>query len=97
MVSSSVKVALVPEPVFLYYSGVSMRLADCSTQMFARILVHSPQNKELHLTAFENVLLTVILGDFDSLTEADVAEVLLLLEDITVTYNSTSMVITKLL
>ena len=59
-------------------------------------MVHSSDNKELHLTAFEAALRNVIVGELHSLTESEVGEVLLLLENLTITYNGTSMLITKI-
>ena len=76
--------------------GGSMCLADCSKQICVRIVVLPENQKELRLTAFENTLQNVIAGELHSLTQSEIAKVLLLLEDITITYNSTSMIVTKI-
>ena len=76
--------------------GGSMRLNDCSKQICVRIVVRPKNQKELGLTAFENTLKNVIAGELHSLTESEIAEVLLLLDRITITYNSTSMIVTKI-
>ena len=76
--------------------GGIMRLADCPKQICAKIVVRSSDNKELHLTAFEPALRSAIIGELHSLTESEVGEMLLLLENITITYNATSMLIAKL-
>ena len=76
--------------------GGSMCLADCSKKICVRIVVLPENQKELRLTAFENTLQNVIAGELHSLTQSEIAEVLLLLEDITITYNSTSMIVIKI-
>ena len=47
--------------------------------------MHSSDNKELHLTVFELALRNVIVGELHSLTESEVGEVLLLLENLSLT------------
>ena len=76
--------------------GGIMRLADCAKQLCAKIVVHSSDKEELHQTVFEHVLRNVIVGDLHSLTESEVGEALLLLENITISYSARSMVVTQL-
>lgn len=75
----------------------AMRIADCKRQLCAKLVVLSPEKEnQIDLTVFENVLENVFVGDLQSLTEDEVMEVLLLLENLTITYNTKTMVITHL-
>ena len=64
-----------------------MRTANCSKKLCARIVVH--------LTAFEDVLKEVF-PDLATMSEASLAELILEMESVTITYDTTNRTIKKL-
>ena len=71
-----------------------MRTAECSRKKCVRIVLES-QDVLLHLTAFEDVLKEVC-EDLTEMTEGSFAEHLLELENISITYDSSTRTIKKL-
>lgn len=75
--------------------GYTMRVSNCVNQLCAKIVVHnnSTENDVLHLTAFQDILEAVVQGTISSLSHTEVAEQLLLLDNLSITYNRESLVI----
>ena len=73
--------------------GYTMRIANCSKRLSVKVVVES-EGELIHLTAFQNTLEKVVKCDVGG--EAEIAEMLLLLDEVTVTYNSKSLVIEEL-
>ena len=71
-----------------------MRTANCSKKLCARIVVQSDDTL-LHLTAFEDVLKEVF-PDLATMSEASLAELILEMESVTITYDTTNRTIKKL-
>ena len=73
-----------------------MRSANCKIQKCAKVVVKLEDDEPpVHLTAFENALKTALKCDVAYLSEEEIAEKLLLLDELTVVYNPRSLVITE--
>ena len=55
-------------------------------------LVFHVNGQQIYFTAFQDVLSNVIKGDFANFSEVEIAEKLLLLENLTVVYKANSRV-----
>ena len=76
--------------------GYTMRAANCEIQMCAKLVIKPKDDEQpVHLTAFENALKTALKCDVACLSEEEIAERLLLLDELTVSYNPRSMIITE--
>ena len=67
----------------------TMRISNCSQYVCAKLVLHV-NGQQIYLTAFQDVLSNVIKGDFARFSEIEIAEMLLLLENLTVVYNANS-------
>lgn len=72
-----------------------MRISNCSQYVCAKLVLHV-NGQQIYLTAFQDVLSNVIKGDFARFSEVEIAEMLLLLENLTVVYNANSRVVKEL-
>ena len=77
------------------WCGHTMRISNCSQYVCAKLVLYV-NDRQIHLTAFQDVLSNVIKGDFAKFSEAEIAEMLLLLNNITVAYNANSRVVKEL-
>lgn len=77
------------------WCGHTMRISNCSQYVCAKLVLYL-NDRQIHLTAFQDVLSNVIKGDFAKFSEAEIAEMLLLLNNITVAYNANSRVVKEL-
>ena len=77
------------------WCGHTMRISNCSQYVCAKLVLYL-NDRQIHLTAFQDVLSNVIKGDFAKFSEAEIAEMLLLLNNITVAYNANSRVLKEL-
>ncbi len=75
--------------------GSRMRLADCKKQLCADIVVSPSGGNPVILTVFQNVLETLITN-LVKLNQDELSETLLSLENLKVTYNSKTLVVTEL-
>ena len=76
--------------------GHSMRASDCKTNICAKVVaVHPDEGKDICLTCFSNVLGDV-LEDRSTLDNQGIAEELLLLGRMSLSYNSTTNVVSKI-
>ena len=73
--------------------GATLRISDCRTQMCAKVVVEIPEGEQTSLTIFQNVLQSVIKGDFDN---EGVAEALLGFEELKIKFNTNTFVVTEL-
>ena len=73
-----------------------MRSSNCTKQVCAKIVIQLESGEQVNLTAFQSVLNRIFEGEISSLSETDVAEKLLLLEEVTIRYNSDTQIITEL-
>ena len=73
----------------------TMRISNCSQYVCAKLVLHV-NGQQIYLTAFQDVLSNVIKGDFARFSEVEIAEMLLLLENLTVVYNANSRVVKEL-
>ena len=71
-----------------------MRTTNCSTKKCARIAVQSDDNL-LHLTAFEDVLKEAC-PDLSLMSEGTLAELLLDMNNVTITYDASNRTIKKI-
>ena len=71
-----------------------MRTTNCLTKKCARIVVQSDDNL-LHLTAFEDVLKEACL-DLSLMSEGTLAELLLDMDNVTITYDASNCTIKKI-
>lgn len=76
--------------------GYTMRSSNCTKQVCAKIVIQLESGEQVNLTAFQSVLNRIFEGEISSLSETDVAEKLLLLEELTIRYNSDTQIITEL-
>ena len=74
--------------------GTYMRTTNCSTKKCARIVVQSDDNL-LHLTAFEDVLKEAC-PDLPLMSEGTLAELLLDMNNVTITYDASNRTIKKI-
>lgn len=74
-----------------------MRSSICTKQVCAKIVIQLESGEQGKLTAFQSVLNSIFEGEISSLSETDVAEKLLLLEEVIIRYNSDTQIITGLL
>ena len=77
------------------WCGHTMRISNCSQYVCAKLVLHV-NDRQIHLTAFQDVLSNIIKGDFAKFSEAEIAEMLLLLNNKTVAYNANSRVVKEL-
>ena len=76
--------------------GYTMRSANCEVQLCAKVVVKLKDDEQpVHLTAFESALKTALKCDVICLSGEEIAEQLLLLDDLTVLYNPRSLIITE--
>ena len=73
----------------------TMRISNCSQYVCAKLVLHV-NGQQIHLTGVQDVLSNVIKGDFARFSEAEIAEMLLLLNNLTVAYNANSRVVKEL-
>lgn len=67
-----------------------MRISNCSQYVWAKLVLHV-NGQQIYLTAFQDVLSNVIKRNFARFSEVEIAaEMLLLLENLTVVYNANS-------
>ena len=74
---------------------IPTRISNC-VQYVCEQLVLYVNGRQIHLTVFQDVLSNVIKGDFAKFSEAEIAEMLLLLNNLTVAYNANSRVVKEL-
>ena len=77
------------------WCGHTMRISNCSQYVCAKLVLYV-NDRQIHLTAFQDVLSNVIKGDFTKFSEAEIAEMLLLFNNIAVAYNANSRVVKEL-
>ena len=70
-----------------------LRISDCRPQLCAKVVVEVPEGEQISLTIFQNVLQSVIKGDFD---KEGVAEALLGFEELKIKFNTNTFVVTEL-
>ena len=73
-----------------------MRSSNRTKQVCAKIVIQLDSGEQINLTAFQNVLNSIYEGEISSLSESNVAEKLLLLEELIIRYNSEMKIITEL-
>ena len=75
-----------------------MRSANCIHQLCAKIVIQPvDEHEQIILTVFQDVLNAVFQNNVHStLSESEVAEKLLLLQEISVTYKSETQIVTKM-
>ena len=73
-----------------------MRSSNCIKQVCAKIVVQLESGEQVNLTAFQSVLNSIFGGEISSLSETDVAEKLLLFEEVIIRYNSDTHIVTEL-
>ena len=71
--------------------GYSMRTADCKKRCYATIVVELDDKKHLFLTAFNEVVEVL-----ETATDSKVCETLLLLDNITKTYDNNSLIVSAI-
>ena len=76
--------------------GYTMRSSNCTRQVCAKIVIQLDSGEQINLTAFQSVLNRIFEGEISSLSESEVAEKLLLLEELIIRYNSETQIITEL-
>lgn len=69
-----------------------MRTADCEKRRYATIVVELDGKKPLFLTVFNEVLNKVV-EDLETATDSRVCETLLLLDNISITYDNNSLIV----
>ena len=65
-----------------------MRATNCTKQVCARIFIQLHSGEHINLTAFQSVLNSIFEEEICSLSESDVAEKHLLLEELIIRYDS---------
>ena len=73
--------------------GATLRISDCRPQLCAKVVVEVPEGEQISLTIFQNVLQSVIKGDFDN---EGVAEALLGFEELKIKFNTNTFVVSEL-
>lgn len=73
----------------------TMSAENCKRQLHAKLLFQSPKAETLTLTAFENALSTVV-ENISNLSQTEIVEELLLIDNLTVKYNPKTLIITEL-
>ena len=73
-----------------------MRADDCSTQLWAKLAIQTPEGDNVILTAFLDTLTATTVKNIPSLSDTEVAEVLLLMDNVTLNYNRNRMIVTEL-
>lgn len=73
-----------------------MRSSNSTKQVCAKIVIQLESGEQVNLTAFQSVLNSIFEGEISSLSETDVAEKLLLLEEVIIRYNSDTQIFTGL-
>ena len=76
--------------------GYTMRMANCKTDVCAKVVVKSREGHRINLTAFQVTLESVIEGDVATLSDEKIGEILSLFENLKIKYNSKTLVITEL-
>ena len=78
--------------------GIRQRIENCTTDGSVQLLVDLPEDKEIWLTVFTDILETLLMKGSPALTsDSDsIEEYLLDLKDIELSYNSTKNVITDI-
>ena len=77
------------------WCGHTTRISNCSQYVCAKLVLYV-NGQQIHLTVFQDVLSNVIKVDFARFSEAETAEMLLLLNNLTVAYNANSRVVKEL-
>ena len=72
--------------------GYSMRIADCPVRRFASVVMEGTDGNAVHVTVFNDVLQNLV-PDCKDRSDAEVAEILLLTENITITYDSDTYIV----
>ena len=73
-----------------------MRSPNCEFQKCAKVVVNLEDDEQpVHLMAMDNALKTALKCDVACLSKEEIAEKLLILDELTVAYNPRSLVITE--
>ena len=70
--------------------------SNCTKQVCAKIVIPLDSSEQINLTAFQSFLNSIFEEDIFSLSESNVAEKLLLLDELIIRYNSETQIITEL-
>ena len=77
--------------------GYSMRTVDCPVRRYASVVLEAPDGtdgKPVHVTVFNDVLEKLVPNCKDR-SDAEVAEMLLMVENITITYDSDTSIVLR--
>ena len=74
--------------------GYSMRTVDCPVRRFASVVLEATDGNPVHVTVFNDVLEKLVPNCKDR-SDAEVAEMLLLTENITITYDSDTSIVLR--
>ena len=74
--------------------GFSMRTVDCPVHRFASVVLEATDGNPVHVTVFNDVLEKLVPNCKDR-SDAEVAEMLLLTENITITYDSDTSIVLR--
>ena len=72
--------------------GYSMRTVDCPVRRYASVVMEVTDGSPVHVTVFNDVL-EKLVPDCKNLTGGEVEEMLLLMENVTITYNSDTCIV----
>ena len=72
--------------------GYSMRTVDCPVRRYASVVLEATDGKAVHVTVFNDVLEKLVPNCKDR-SDAEVAEMLLLAKNITITYDSDTSIV----
>jgi hypothetical protein len=73
-----------------------MRVKDCQIHICAKVVVQQDDKEKVRLTAFESTLQDALKCDISTLSENEIAERLLQLDEVSISYNPKTLVIKKL-
>ena len=76
--------------------GGTMRAKDCEIHICAKVVVQQDDKEKVRLTAFESTLQDALKCDISTLSENEIAERLLQLDKVSISYNPKTLVIKKL-
>lgn len=71
----------------------SLRSSNCIKQVCTKIVIQLDSGEQISFTAFQSVFNRIFEGEISLLSETDVAEKLLLLEELIIRYNSGTSVV----
>lgn len=97
-INCSRKILQVDSGLTLYCDrcGHSARAADCKTKVCAKVVINQEldgKNNFLHLTLFQNVLEKIMTIDDDNIDKQSIGENLLLMDNVTLTYNRSNNIV----